>query len=427
MMIVKKLDLKNFRGFASLDIDFDDRANVLVGVNGAGKSSVLDGIAIMLSRVSATVISPKASGRQFSQDDIKNGFHSTSNAITVAFDGKEYSWSVAKTHRGKVHGEVSSLQGSRGIAEILVTRLTNDSKNASLPLLVYYPVNRAVLDIPWRIRGKHVFDQIASYDNALTGAQNNFRIFFEWFRNREDFENENIRKDTEEGLFGRVPAFRDIQLETVRKAIVAFLPGFSKLRVKRQPLRMTVEKDGNELLVNQLSDGEKCTLALVGDLARRLALANPSMNDPLKGQGIVLIDEVELHMHPGWQRRIVRTFSDTFPNCQFIFSTHSPHVITHVKPDSLYLLKQTGSGIIYERPAESYGKTVDRILEDLMGLETTRPDSVNFELHRVYEKIKDGELVVAAELIAALKDKIGDDPELVKAEVLIKRKELIGK
>lgn len=426
-MIVKKLNLKNFRGFAHLDIDFDNKVNVLVGVNGAGKSSVLDGIAIMLSRVSAAIISPKASGRQFSEDDIKNGFPSTINYITAVFNNNAYTWSVAKTRRGKAHEDSSSLQGAREIAENLVTRLTNDSKNASLPLLVYYPVNRAVLDIPWRIRGKHIFDQIASYDNALTGAQNNFRIFFEWFRNREDIENENIRKDTEEGLFSKVNAFRDIQLEAVRKAIVAFLPGFSKLRVKRQPLRMTVEKDGQELLVSQLSDGEKCALALVGDLARRLALANPSMADPLQGQGIVLIDEIELHMHPSWQRRIVRAFSDIFPNCQFIISTHSPHVITHVKPESLFLLKQMGSEILVERPEESYGKTVDRILEDLMGLETTRPDAVNSELHEVFNKIKDDELSVAKELIDSLKNKIGKDSELAKAEVLIRRKEIIGK
>jgi len=80
-----------------------------------------------------------------------------------------------------------------------------------------------------------------------------------------------------------------------------------------------------------------------------------------------------------------------------------------------------------QHPRESYGKNADRILEDLMGLETTRPDEVSSELLSLYEEIDQGELVDARQKIVALKAEIGEDPELVKAEVLIKRKEIIGK
>lgn len=83
------------------------------------------------------------------------------------------------------------------------------------------------------------------------------------------------------------------------------LDNVSDLKVKRSPLRMTVKKNGLEMRVDNLSDGEKCTLALFGDLARRIALANPSRSNPLEGEGIVLIDEIELHMHPSWQRKIL--------------------------------------------------------------------------------------------------------------------------
>jgi predicted ATP-binding protein involved in virulence len=118
---------------------------------------------------------------------------------------------------------------------------------------------------------------------------------------------------------------------------------------------------------------------------------------------------------------------DVFPHCQFIVSTQSPHVITHVHPQNLYLLKQIESGMTAERPAESYGKNIDRILEDLMGLTTTRPDAVSANLHQIYEQISIGQIAEAKQLISAMKSEIGSDPELVKAEVLIKRKEILGK
>ena len=88
-----------------------------------------------------------------------------------------------------------------------------------------------------------------------------------------------------------------------------------------------LDKGGREIRVDLLSEGEKCTLAMIGDLARRLILANPAMENPLEGKGIVLIDEIELHMHPSWQRRILSILKEVFPNIQFIVTTHSPQVL----------------------------------------------------------------------------------------------------
>ncbi len=165
---------------------------------------------------------------------------------------------------------------------------------------------------------------------------------------------------------------------------------------------------------------------MISDLARRLAIANPSI-DPLTGEGIILIDEIDLHLHPKWQRMIVPRLVKVFPNCQFLLSTHSPHVLTHVNPENIFLLKQTNDNIEVKQPSESYGKNVDRILEDLMELDTTRPDEVESNLHNIYEIIDNNQLDKAKKEIAKMKESIGNDPELVKAEVLIRRKELIGK
>lgn len=294
-----------------------------------------------------------------------------------------------------------------------------------MPLLAYYPVNRAVLDIPLRIRSKHRFDVISAYDESLTSGAS-FRTFFEWFREREDLENEN-RKYQDQLIKPDGFQFPDSQLEAVRRALKQFMPDFANLTVRRNPLRMEVEKLGQKLTVNQLSDGEKCLMAMVGDLARRFAIANPLRDNPLEGQGIVLIDEIDLHLHPKWQRMVVPRLLEVFPKCQFLISTHSPHVITHVQPDNLFLLHLRDGQLFCSRPAESYGKTVERVLEDLMGIETTRPDEVKRSLRRIFDLIDQSDFEAARKLIERLEDEIGEDPELTKAGVLIKRKELIGK
>jgi len=422
-MKVKKIAFKHFRGFKNLAIDFDPTMNVLIGINGAGKSSILEGIAVLLSRVSAAVISAKALGRQFSENDIKNGEKSTNNHITIEFDEQDYQWNVAKTRKGKPPLEFSSLHGAKVVAEFIQNRL-NDQPEASIPLLVYYPVNRAVLDIPLKIRKKHIFDQLTAYDGALTGVENNFRVFFEWFRNREDIENELFRKSREDSLFTHHPFQPDPQLAAVRTVISAFLPGFAKPRIQRQPLRMTIEKDGHELIINQLSDGEKCLLAMVGDLARRLAMTHPDLANPLHGHGIVLIDEIDLHLHPDWQRRILPTLARTFPNCQFILSTHSPQVVSEVQAESIWMIALEPPVAIH--PDGAYGLDTNRILEDVMHV-AERPEAIKTRLGELFSQIHAGELHTARQGLQQLLADIGDDPELTKAAVLIRRKEIIGK
>jgi predicted ATP-binding protein involved in virulence len=428
-MKITRLSLTHYRGVHSLSLDFQERLNVFFGVNGAGKSTIIDAVAIMLSwAVSRIRYSGASSGRPIQETDVTNGKSSSSVQLDCIEGDQPIEWRLSKSRKG--HGspeDRSNLAELNEFTKGLQGQFSEKAENLNLPLFVYYPVNRAVLDIPLRIREKHSFKPITVYDDALTSGAN-FRTFFEWFREREDLENEN-REYRQPTLFDNQhdTSFPDPQLEAVRRALQLFLPEFENLRVRRNPLRMEVEKNGKLLTVNQLSDGEKCLIAMVGDLARRMAIANPERSDPLEGEGIILIDEIDLHLHPKWQRMIVPRLLEVFPKCQFIISTHSPNVITHVQPDSLYLLKQTDSGIVAERPAESYGKNVDRILEDLMGLETTRPDRVSSSLHDIYDEINQGQLADARQKIAEMKAEIGEDPELVKAEVLIKRKEIIGK
>lgn len=416
-MKVKRLKMNSFRGIRDLTLEFDaDEPTVFIGINGVGKSSILDCLAILLSWLTKRIQNPNSSGRSFNEDDIKKGCKETHNEITISInDWPEVVWSLTKVSKGRSKDTSSNLGELKRVVDHIHSQLDANSY-AALPLAVYYPTNRAVLDIPLKIRTKHSFEPITAYDEVLTGGQIDFRRFFEWFRDREDLENELRLNSFNE--------YRDRQLEAVRDAIANLLDGFSNLRIRRSPLRMTVEKQGDELIVNQLSDGEKCLLALAGDLARRLAIANPSLDNPLHGYGVVLIDEIELHLHPKWQRAIIPNLAKTFPNCQFIITTHSPQVISDIK--WVHLLISTSEGIVIKR-VPSYGKDSNRILETLMGT-PERPQEIKEDLRDLFRLIDKGELGKARQFRQNLADQMGEeDPEFVRADWLIQRKEILNK
>jgi predicted ATP-binding protein involved in virulence len=440
-MKVKRLKMTSFRGINDLTLEFDDtEPTVLIGINGVGKSSILDCLSILLSWLIGQIqFDPnargsflerqgrdlvngqerdRAKGRSLREQDIKNGGNQTYSEILISLeDSQELRWSLTKVRKQ----ESEDLSNDLGVLAQVTNEIRNRwqaSPEANLPLVVYYPVNRAVLDIPLEVPKTQLFKQIYAYQQAIDGVQIGFGSFFQWFRGIEDLENEERRDNLNS---------RNRQLEAVRQAIYALLPGFSDLRVRRSPLRMTVTKQGQELIVNQLSDGEKCLLAMVGDLARRLAIANPGLENPREGSGVILIDEIELHLHPKWQREIIPALTRTFPNCQFIVTTHSPQVISEVKPEGIYILERTDNGIVAMRPESSYGRDSNRILEDLMDT-PERPQEIKESLLELFRLIAKGDLDSARQLHQKIADEIGaDEPELIGANVSIRRREILGR
>ena len=288
-MKLASIELKNFRGMEAIHLPLaEEQVTLIAGVNGAGKSTVVDAVALMLSWVVARIRHAGTSGRAISEEDINNQANDAQIRITTT---RGDSWALSKTRKGHVRQvEPSDLKFVSGYALELQEQISSHNEQCSIPVFAYYPVNRTVLDIPVRIRQKHEFALLEAYDDALTSAAN-FRRFFEWFRNREDLENERFREfaDTNQSPL-------DDQLQAVRSALESFMPQFKNMRIQRSPLAMIVEKDGERMRVEQLSDGEKCMVAMVGDLARRLAIANPAKENPLEGGGIVLIDELDLQI-----------------------------------------------------------------------------------------------------------------------------------
>jgi predicted ATP-binding protein involved in virulence len=351
---INSLQINTFRGIKQLNLEFSPHTTVFVGINGVGKTAILDCLAILLSHMTNKITGTEE--RLYNESDIYNGASETQNKMTISIDEREITMSLTRKNDKQFYdGQIKS------IVEKVQSNL-NKNPQASIPLAIYYPVNRVVfdVDISLNITERPDFHQLNALELALSRKQIDFQVFFEWFRNQEDIENET-RLDSN-------AQYRDRQLEAVRQAIQSLMPGYTDLRVRRLPLRMTLKKQENELILNQLSDGEKCLLALTGDLVRRLAIANPALENPLEGQAIVLIDEIDLHLHPQWQRAVIPQLEKTFPFCQFIVSTHSPQVISEVQqPDrNVYFLQATNEGIVAKRVTEAYGKDTNFILEGLM-------------------------------------------------------------
>lgn len=408
-MKVQRLEITDFRGIASLDWECEGNVNVIAGVNGAGKSTVLKALEILLSWMKARIRNERGNGIAIESRDIREGAQFT----TLKMETDVFSMSLVKKSPSFREKTVqTNLSEMSAFANVVAESLGNDS-NASSPVMASYSVNRSVIDIPKKVRKKHCLDTISLYNEDIDAGVN-LRAFYEWFKEREEIENSEYRYN---------PNFvEDHQLKAVRNAIRSFLPGYGDLRVQRnRPWGFVISKDGTDFHVEQLSDGEKCYITLVGDIARHLAICNPASEDPLLANGIILIDEVELHLHPSWQASIIDRMRSTFPNVQFFFTTHSPHIVQNIRCD------QGDSLIVLDGGAEirqgvQYGSMLNDVLTDVFCLDTLRPKAVDDQIERVWELLRQGDCGSddLEDRINGLKKMVGPgDSEFVKINMQI--------
>lgn len=427
---LERVKLVNFKGVKHGEVLFERDLTVLAGINGSGKTTILRALQILLSWVSARIRSAKSSGREI--DKFIEIMRGESTAILEIFArdnvGQEWSWKQVANYPGRIASEEKTdYQGVSAFAAGVQAAITRSEEQLSIPLFAFYPVHRAGLDIPKRIRTHHEFSLLSAYDGALESGAN-FRDFFEWYRDRQLMESQAFQEEMSKPNADPSKFVKDRQLSAVRNAVEKMMPGFSGLKVQSNPNRMTVKKDNQELWIDDLSDGEKCLLALVGDLARRLSIANPILSDPLYGFGVVMIDELDLHLHPAWQRRAVVGLTDTFPNCQFVVTTHSPQILSEVKPRNIRLLDVDENGIEVRVPGQSYGLDSVRILKELMGDEGMNVD-VRMALSLISDLIAKDDFGRAVEEITKLEGQTeGDTPDLVglKATILMLNPKALG-
>lgn len=400
---IDKLRMLNYKRFKDASVDFDPSLTVISGKNGAGKSSVLSAVAVFLSWIIARLRNENGVGNYVHPLSVNNHAH---NGCVVGrfFDAEATIPNKAKSGYSKQYSwDIAPIKG------YVAQKRTFLEKNEAtpIPVFAYYGVKRAVLDMPLRTR-QHEYTKFDAYDKCLEGAAN-FRGFFTWFRACEDWENE---QNSRGGSNIQHPGLR-----AFRNAMSQFMPEYTNVRIDRHPLRMTLQKRGEWLNAEQLSDGEKIYLALIGDLCHRLSLANPSGN-PLEGDGIVLIDEIDLHLHPQWQGEIASALTRTFPNIQFIVTTHSPHVINSVPTSSIRMIDSDAS---ISSATYAYGIPSEIILEDIMHLSNDVPVEIEDIISNFNDAIGEANIDTARSSLNALEEKVPLHPELARMRKLFER------
>lgn len=410
------LKLRGLRGFASLVLELPSEGPaVLVGVNGAGKSTVLDAIAMHLSAFTAMARGLPAQKAEvvLGEADIKTGEKSASVELMLRIGGDEQVWELRATRSRKNAVSKEIAAQAAALHEGL-----ERAEDASLPVLCHYPATRGLGDgeaHTKRPAQRHRLYEM--YERAFGRGFGPFHDFVQWFREEEDAENEGrLRID---------PRYKNPRLDVVRRALERFLAElgdghFSNLRMDRlgagetprptgKPAELVLDKDGVRLAVQQFSEGERNTILLVADLARRLAIANPSLEDPLRGEGIVLIDEIDLHLHPAWQRGIVPALTATFPKCQVIVTTHSPQALSRIPRENVFILE--GFDLVRVTP-HTYGHDANSILGEVMGV-PERPREITEKIRRTSVLIDEERLDEAKAALEELTSLLGDQDHMV--------------
>lgn len=418
-MKINELIITNFRGFSKIDMETNGKSTILFGVNGVGKSSALRCINLLYANIINRVVNRKELRQQYNIElaDIRHGKPYTEiQGGFILHDRDEetvfYERGMERKTGKRTHSKITLDK----IASAIQNSYIDDENQDNIPIFVNYGTNRLVLDIPLRIRTHHEFDVYSAYEKAIENRMD-FRTFFEWYRNQEDAEN---AIKVEEKNFD----YSDRSLNAVRRAIMAMLPEFNNIHISRKPrLAMVVDKGGIQLNVSQLSDGEKCVLAMFGDLAKRLSLANPNLDDPLMGEGVALIDEIELHMHPSWQRMILKVIKRTFPNIQFIITTHSPIVLSEVDNSyNVFFLTNDGRETTIINFDRLDGFDINYILEEFMGTKS-RNERTEKLVRAIYDAIDAQDKNKAFKMLSFLKELTNDrNEDVLMAEMLMKRR-----
>lgn len=303
-MKIKHVIIENFRAIKKLDFECSGKVNVFIGDNGVGKTTVLEAIFVLCSWLNAKLSLPKGRGRSIRKEDIRIGAEYCFLSIAVEYKGKSAQWSLM---RGISSDNSSEKQTDLRELETLV-RYIREFNDDGKSLFSIYGVNRNLssISIDKRVYGKKEVTRDV-IGNSI--ARTSWKQFFNWYYERENEENRMKARFSFQ--------YHDESLDAIRECLNEVFPDYHNLRVEDRPTRFVIDKDGNEINFDRLSDGEKCYITLVLDIARRLSMQSDGQGPILNGELIILIDELDLHLHPSWQLQMVRNLERKFPNCQF--------------------------------------------------------------------------------------------------------------
>ncbi|MCG6862421.1 MAG: AAA family ATPase [Chromatiaceae bacterium] len=448
-MKLTKIEIRSFRCFEHLTVSLEPDVTAIIGVNEAGKTALLDAIALgLLPLLEATGLQPKnqtmrgligdrdITGAAVSLKDI----HRTSNDPEL----KAYGVTASALAPDRDHRQVDQeLRWSMGVGPIALPQPANlkwlkpeglepaaDGLRASgadgrrdlkfdIPVLAYYRDSRNCSAFQHaKTEWREPFHPDSAYYRAFD-ASADFDVAQRWFYTRENQELRAARDKSD-------PDFRFDDLVAIREALSLMLDAIGRIYADDDPPRMKVNKisgDGKTLTLelSQLSAGQRNLLALTLDFARRLAVANPGRDKPLEATGILLIDEIELNLHPKWQQTVIPKLRRVFPNIQIIVATHSPQVLSTLEARQIRVLRDQK---VLTPSVETYGTDTGRVQRLVMDTETRPPDNpVTKRINKLYAEIADDHLDQAEKLLAELQtERDSDDPTLIEAQELIENR-----
>lgn len=412
-LYLNKIEICNYKKIKRLKLNFDKDLTVLIGDNGIGKTSILDAIRKNIMWISASIRKDNASGGTITSEEINNQSFDDINGTYIDCD-----FNIGS--KNKVRGRIarvldtsviplkSELTDYRDLGQKI--RELNDYKDTNFPLFASYGVDR--LSSRKFLSSDLVFNKIDGYEESLNKVSN-FNIFLEWLIQVLKISKGHISEDQkflqhdidvleQAGAKDTSSPFHSMYLKlkksfeektsqqpdniskilnNINLVYKEIYKDFVKLELVnnddgKDKVQMILNEDS--FFLHQLSDGQRVFLGLIGDIARRLILLNNNSDYPLMGRGIVLIDEVELHLHPKWQQKIILILKQCFPNIQFIITTHSPQILTTVKPHHIRVLNFNYSTSIlsYKIPSFSFGAESQVTLENLLDVEP-RPQNLD--------------------------------------------------
>ena len=410
-MRLKRALIENYRAITCLELDLHPQMNVFFGGNAKGKTSVLNAVAVGLGGIQKLL--PGISPVRFLDRD-RRGTEAVRVELEAA-DGTRWE----RTMRGP--RRIDRLAALKERLDPVVAAEEADEPPIDLPIAALYDTDRVVPERPQRQGKPKDFFRFPALQGALS-PRPDFAGFFEWFFGKE-------HQEANERKLRRSFEYQLPELAAVRRAIESLVTGHADPMVLFHPIRFTVSvaSDGagiGRLEIDQLSGGQRTMLVVAADLARRMAQGNPHLDDPLHAEAVVLIDEVELHLHPSWQQTVLPDLMSTFPNAQFLVSTHSPQVLTTVEAERIiHLEREDGEIGAFGVPVSTYGARASDALCDVMGVDE-RPAGNGFvkDLRRYLDLVADGEGETAAAraLRRELAEIAPDDPDLRRAALEIR-------
>ncbi len=368
-MKINKLHLHNFKKFSDFTFQFHPQFTVLIGDNATGKTSILDALSIMLSTY--VLRFEVESGRPgFKTDEIHVKIFERDDVINIERQKKAHIDAEGKLEGSSVNWtrRPNDKTGSaKIITEIAESHALAVSEGADidLPVLLYYGTSR-LWDAHRKIIAGKPDSRIVGYKNCLNPGSDQ-QLFEKWFKH---LEMTSLQKKKEIGV-----------LESVREVVRKCIPGATNFYFDMANDALMVEFNHDEYrLFYTMSDGFRNMVAMVADIAHRAARLNPHLGAEaaVRSTGVVLIDEIDLHLHPKWQRRVVDDLKKAFPNLQFIVTTHSPFIVQSLDSGELIDLSTLDSqrlesieyeGVAWPGPGKDYSqRSPEDILEEIMGI-----------------------------------------------------------